>query len=146
MELPSHPNRSEWLSRAALGLILAIFPAALLGYQFWLRPALSDLRTIDIVAAARRLVGFSRMPSGWPLEKPFVCVSLCPMSHIKTVIDRADKARTTAEQVQADAEAAIAANIFRRRAMVIAVAFIVLTIVALYLLKRELDRRLDSES
>jgi hypothetical protein len=31
MELPSHPNRSEWLSRAALGLILAIFPAALLG-------------------------------------------------------------------------------------------------------------------
>ena len=58
MELPSHPNRSEWLSRAALGLILAIFPAALLGYQFWLRPALSDLRTIDIVAAAPEAGGF----------------------------------------------------------------------------------------
>jgi hypothetical protein len=66
--------------------------------------------------------------------------------NIKTVTDRADKARTTAEQVQADAEAAIAANIFRRRAMVIAVAVIALTIVALYFLKRELDRRLDSES
>jgi hypothetical protein len=65
---------------------------------------------------------------------------------IETVTDRADKARITAEQVRADAEAAIAANDFRRRAMIIAVAAIALIIVALYLLKLELDRRLDIES
>jgi 3-polyprenyl-4-hydroxybenzoate decarboxylase len=65
---------------------------------------------------------------------------------IETVTDRADKARTTAEQVRADAEAAIAANDFRRRAMIIAVAIIALIIVALYLLKLELDRRLEADS
>jgi len=62
------------------------------------------------------------------------------------VTDRADKARAAAEQVRADAEAAIAANIFRRRAMIIAIAVIGLTIVALYMLKRELDRRLEADS
>jgi hypothetical protein len=66
--------------------------------------------------------------------------------NIETVADRADKARAAAEQVRADAEAAIAANVFRRRAMVIAVAVIGLTIVALYMLKRELDRRLEADS
>ncbi len=65
---------------------------------------------------------------------------------LKTVADRADKARAGAEQVKADAEAAIAANAFRRRAMVIAVAAIGLTIVALYMLKKELDRRLEADS
>jgi hypothetical protein len=65
---------------------------------------------------------------------------------LETVSKLADDARTTAEEVQADAEAAIAANLFRRRAMVIAVAIIGLTIVALYMLKRELDRQLDAAS
>jgi mono/diheme cytochrome c family protein/plastocyanin len=57
-QTPTGPDRSEWLVRAALILILVIFPAALLGYQFWLRPALTDMRTIDIVAAAPEAGGF----------------------------------------------------------------------------------------
>jgi hypothetical protein len=65
---------------------------------------------------------------------------------ITTVRERTDDARAIAEEVEAGAEAAIAESEFRRRAMVVAVAAIVLTIVALYLLKRELDRQLDAES
>jgi hypothetical protein len=65
---------------------------------------------------------------------------------MEVVSKRADEARATAEEVQTDAEAAIAANIFRRRAMVIAVAVIALTIVALYMLKRELDHQLEAGS
>ena len=57
-------------------------------------------------------------------------------------IDLAKEARA----LEASAEAAVAESIFRRRAMIIAVAAIALTIVALYLLKRELDRQLDAES
>ena len=56
-----------------------------------------------------------------------------------------DDARTIAEEVTADAEAAVAESIFRRQAMIVAVVAIGLIIVALYLLKRELDRRLDAE-
>ena len=62
------------------------------------------------------------------------------------VREQADSAQATADEVKASAEAAVAESIFRRRAMIIAVAAIALTIVALYLLKRELDRQLDSES
>lgn len=60
MELPrpSSHNRGEWFFRVILILILVIFPATLLGYQFWLRPLLSDIRTIDIVAAAPEAGGF----------------------------------------------------------------------------------------
>ena len=65
---------------------------------------------------------------------------------MEVVSKRAEDARTTAEEVKTEAQAAIAANIFRRQAMVIAVAVIILTIVALYLLKRELDRRLEADS
>lgn len=64
---------------------------------------------------------------------------------IELVSARAEAAQVTAEEVKAEAEAGIAANIFRRRAMIIAVAVICLTIVALYLLKRELDRRLEAD-
>lgn len=59
-----------------------------------------------------------------------------------TVLKSLDDARKTAGGAKAGAEAAIAQSIVRRRAMVIAVAAIALTIVALYLLKRQLDRRL----
>jgi hypothetical protein len=62
---------------------------------------------------------------------------------LELVSARTDAARATAGEVQASAEEAIASNNFRRRAMVIAVAAIALTIVALYLLKRELDRQLE---
>lgn len=65
---------------------------------------------------------------------------------IDTVNERADDARTIAEEVKADADSAVAESIFRRQAMIVAVAAIALIIVALYLLKRELDRRLDTES
>lgn len=58
---------------------------------------------------------------------------------------RTTKVLSTTSEVKAAAEAAIAANIFRRRAMVIAVAAIILTIVALYMLKRELDRQLEEK-
>jgi Cytochrome c3 len=59
-----------------------------------------------------------------------------------TVVKTLDEARKTADGAKAGAEAAIAQSNLRRRAMVIAVAAIALTIVALYLLKRQLDRRL----
>ena len=64
---------------------------------------------------------------------------------MEIVSQRAEDARATAEEIKIEAQAAISANIFRRRAMVIAVAVIILTIVALYLLKRELDRRLEAD-
>jgi plastocyanin/cytochrome c553 len=51
-------GRSEWLARAALILILVILPASLLGYQFWLRSTLANIRTIDMVAAAPEAGGF----------------------------------------------------------------------------------------
>ncbi len=63
---------------------------------------------------------------------------------VATVRERADEAYAIADETKASAEAAIAESIFRRRAMVVAVAIIGLTIVALYLLKRELDRQLDA--
>jgi len=46
---------------------------------------------------------------------------------LEAVTERANKAQTTAEEIKTNAEAAIAANDFRRRAMVIAVAAIGLT-------------------
>jgi hypothetical protein len=65
---------------------------------------------------------------------------------LTTVRDQADNARTVADEVKAGADAAVAQSIFRRQAMVVAVAVIGLTIVALYLLKRELDRKLEAET
>jgi len=51
-------NHSEWIAWLALGLILVGLPAAVLGYQFFLRPALAEARTVDIVAAAPEAGGF----------------------------------------------------------------------------------------
>jgi mono/diheme cytochrome c family protein/plastocyanin len=51
--------RGERVALLALLLIVVVFPAAVLGYQFLLRPALSGLRTIDIVARAPEAGGFS---------------------------------------------------------------------------------------
>jgi plastocyanin/mono/diheme cytochrome c family protein len=51
-------KRSESLAIFALLLILVGLPVGLLGYQFLLRPALADVRTIDIVAAAPEEGGF----------------------------------------------------------------------------------------
>jgi hypothetical protein len=65
---------------------------------------------------------------------------------IAMVREQADNARTVADEVKAGADAAVAESVFRRQAMVVAVAVIGLTIVALYLLKRELDRRLEAEA
>lgn len=66
--------------------------------------------------------------------------------NIDTVRERADDAQAVAEQVKESAQAAVAASVFRRRAMIIAIAVIGLTIAALYMLKRELDRRLEDET
>lgn len=65
---------------------------------------------------------------------------------IETVGKLASDARSVSEEVKSSAETAIAESLFRRRAMVVAVAAIGLIIGALYLLKRELDQRLDSAS
>jgi mono/diheme cytochrome c family protein/plastocyanin len=51
-------KHTEWIAWVALGLILIGLPAAVLGYQFFLRPALAEARTIDIVAAAPEAGGF----------------------------------------------------------------------------------------
>jgi hypothetical protein len=64
---------------------------------------------------------------------------------VTTVRAQADDAQTTADKVKAGADAQVAESIFRRQAMVVAVAAMGLTILALYLLKKELDRRLDRE-
>jgi hypothetical protein len=63
-----------------------------------------------------------------------------------TVLKSLDDARKSAESAKAGAEAAIAQSVLRRRAMVIAVAVIALIVVALYLLKRQLDRRLADQT
>jgi len=63
---------------------------------------------------------------------------------VDNVSEQADDARVIAEEVKADAESAVAESIFRRQAMIVAVVAIGLIIVALYLLKRELDRQLEA--
>lgn len=62
-----------------------------------------------------------------------------------TVNERAATAVEVAGKVKVGAEDALAENLFRRRAMIIAVVAIVFTMAALYLLKRELDRGLEAE-
>jgi hypothetical protein len=64
---------------------------------------------------------------------------------LAAVSEQADDALVVANEATDSAEAAVAESIFRRQAMIVAVAAIGLTIVALYLLKRELDRRLEAE-
>ena len=56
------------------------------------------------------------------------------------------QAKEAADQAKAGAEAAVEATVMRRRAMIIAIAAIAITIVALYMLKRVLDRRLEAKS
>ncbi len=62
-----------------------------------------------------------------------------------TVTERTSKAQEVAIQVQAMADTAIAESLFRRQAMIIAVVAMVIIVVALYLLKQEVDRRLDDD-
>jgi len=68
-------KHSEWIAWLALGLILIGLPAAVLGYQFFLRPALTEARTIDIVAAAPEAGGFQpeniRVAAGEPVRLRF---------------------------------------------------------------------------
>lgn len=56
--LGSPGRRGEFVVLIVLVLILVVLPATILGYQFVLRRALSDMRTIDIVAAAPEAGGF----------------------------------------------------------------------------------------
>ena len=51
-------EKSERIAIVVLILILVGLPAAILGYQFVLRPRLADVRTIDILAAAPETGGF----------------------------------------------------------------------------------------
>ncbi len=52
-------TRGETIAIAAVLLILVAFPAAVLLYQFVLRPALADVRTIDITAQIPETGGFT---------------------------------------------------------------------------------------
>jgi plastocyanin len=56
--LGSAERRGELVVLFVLVLILVVLPATILGYQFVLRLALPDVRTIDIVAAAPEAGGF----------------------------------------------------------------------------------------
>lgn len=56
--LGSAGRQGEFVVLTVLALILVVLPATILGYQFVLRRALSDVRTIDIVAAAPEAGGF----------------------------------------------------------------------------------------
>ncbi len=51
-------QRSELAALAALVLVVIGLPSLILGYQFGLRPALTQVRTIDIIAAAPEAGGF----------------------------------------------------------------------------------------
>jgi hypothetical protein len=62
-----------------------------------------------------------------------------------TVNERSNKAKEVALAVQASAQASIKESVFRRQAMVIAVVAMAIIIVALYMLKQELDRQLDTQ-
>ncbi len=61
---------------------------------------------------------------------------------LSVVEERTGQSKATSEEVKESAESAIAESIFRRQAMVVAVAAISLTVVALYAVKRELYREL----
>jgi len=61
---------------------------------------------------------------------------------LSVVEERTGQSKATSEEVKESAESAIAESIFRRQAMVVAVATISLTVVALYAVKRELYREL----
>jgi len=61
-----------------------------------------------------------------------------------TVQGKTDASRKITSQVQVDAGAAVSESVFRRQAMLVAVVVIGVVVVTLYLLKRELDRRLDA--
>ncbi len=52
-------KQRELLALFALGLILLGLPLAVLGYQYWLRPALSPNRIIDIAARVPEQAGFA---------------------------------------------------------------------------------------
>jgi plastocyanin len=61
-------HSGEWFALLVLALIMIALPAAILGYQFALRPTLADVPVIDIVAAAPEAGGFQpeaiRVPVG----------------------------------------------------------------------------------
>lgn len=64
-------------------------------------------------------------------------------TQIEVVEDQTAEVLTISEEVRAAAEGAIAESVVRRRAMVVAVTAIAGVVGALYLVKRELDRRLE---
>ncbi len=51
-------RRTEWIALGLATLILVGLPFGALGYEHWLRPALSAVRVVDIVAAAPEAGGF----------------------------------------------------------------------------------------
>jgi hypothetical protein len=104
----------------------------------------------DIAVEAARSVGMLVGPMEARLQEANTSLITARAAQhtldLATVSEQADDALVVADEVTDSAEAAVAESVFRRQAMVVAVAAIGLTIVALYLLKRELDRQLDRET
>jgi plastocyanin/mono/diheme cytochrome c family protein len=67
--------RGETIAIAAVLLILVVFPVALILYQFVVRPALGEVRTIDITARIPEAGGFTpetiRVAAGEPVRLRF---------------------------------------------------------------------------
>jgi heme/copper-type cytochrome/quinol oxidase subunit 2 len=72
---PALNRRSERLALLATALKVVGLPVTVLGYQFLLRPALTDSRTIEVVAAAPEAGGFQpdaiRVAAGEPVRLRF---------------------------------------------------------------------------
>ncbi|MCP4168059.1 MAG: hypothetical protein GY759_19500 [Chloroflexi bacterium] len=62
---------------------------------------------------------------------------------METIAELTDKSIELSEEAKHGAEGAIAESVFRRQAMVIAIIAIALIIIALYLVKRDLDKQLE---
>lgn len=95
------------------------------------------------IAAARRLGMLVASQEALMNEANTSLVTARAAQHevdAKKVLEMTSKARDLANQAKAEAEASLAQSRFRRGAMVVAVAAIGLTIAALYMLKRELER------
>jgi hypothetical protein len=62
------------------------------------------------------------------------------MAELVAIREKTSQAKSIAEEVSQHAEQAISEAMFRRRAMVVAVVLISLTVGALWVVKREIDR------
>lgn len=131
-----HPQDSPG-GQAAQTLYIAITSAS----------AASEQAEADIVAA-RRLGMLMTVEEAQLREANTNLITAKAVQHtlnLDTVTEKTDAALTLAEKIEESADQAFSESLFRRQAMLVAVVIIFLVIVALVLIKRELDARLDDE-